>query len=1478
MIDIAALRTDLGTLRAAVEGATATALAARRTVDQLMAAAVEHPELAGELSAARNDLSAARSNRDTVTSALHDRLASGLAGSSPDDVIGAFEHDRPVALLPVRIETAFVGPDNAPLLRVRIYPDELHVEQHEPELSASERDAGHRYWTAIVAGAAEADAWAALTSGYGSPRASWIRTVTTPEAGTNPPVFPGTPIRTSAWSRPAVASTLPDQFVIRVRAGSFSSVVATSAVRDRLPMGIDPITDIDPGQETNSPSNGSPVLALTPDLRWMVDFDDAVTAGLGIEIALPAGTQAVDDVTVVGGCVSLAPDVAAERFANLIAEHRYTGGAGFVEPGTPTNNLADSVSGADASSGGDGSPVTTNLYDLAAAFGLGRMVDRHPELADLPGGRRGDAAEGGVMQRVLFEATWGPYLRELVQPGFPLERLGALRAHVADHVRGGPLLPTLRLGRQPYGVVPILPLAAWQPDPTESGWVTGLVNLLRRVRPLWTSAASRTPSGVAALSFEAVSSRVRVRTPIGSMTRTVFDGLDLGGDRGGIQERRLLAELGIDGVRPIVASQFFAKDAPNLWLPMATSDSADTTFSLRGADPTTATSVLGLLLRDTALRLRVAIGSGILGGIDVTTIEASGLSVLARSMPPAESLTLPASIGQAVSFNPALTTTPRPAFSALADQVVTRPDGSSLTIAAVVDSIIERHPIRIERYNPADALAGFRDALAELEAIPASRRARLTGEALDCASHRYDAWATSIASRRLARMRANQPTGVGLGAWGVVRGIARRTTVSATGPALPSGTVHDPANGGHVLAPSVRHAATAGVLRAAWMAHGGIGRGGNAPFAVDLTSRRVRLARSLADAMRTGQSLGALLGYQLERSLHDASGHGIEIDWMVAPLRHRFPLRVDAQETTAAASSSRLVVDGWRLLQTEESSPGTVAGVVSAEAGAAELSMLGQLVAELNGTLDALADLGLAEATYQLGGRNFERAAAATDMIGRATLPPDDFDGVLTPRPAHGIDQRVIMTFTDSTRPTGWATDTVRTALAIEADAFVARCLGPADRLVIRAQEPARTTSVTLADTGLSALDVAADAALVGPGDAFGPLLDAAVRRHLATVWAAEMPDGPVPPEPVASPAERAAAVALLHDRADDAVIVHAVRAAAAWHRALAGRDPLTAAHVARPHEPSPPATAPAALAIEVDRLAAAASTDGLLDRWGLTGNDGRQTAERRVAEARGLLASGQWAAAAKALVGSDVVLTGSIERSEVTSDITDSVGNQGALVGGKSGVTDRWLQDSARVREAIRHLDDAYLLNELAPQPSGAGMPVGLVAQSPRRPYAAEVASTEALRWVGDTMPAPLSGAPIASVVVQAAGGWPNGGPVVGMLVDRWTEAVPELDGTAGVAANIPAPDARPPNAILLAVPAALDAAWTTSALFATVDEAVSLAECRLVDFDAVARIPAILPAIYVEEGDLDDFRVRPFLKAAHQFPHRWTTAVAQP
>jgi hypothetical protein len=207
-------------------------------------------------------------------------------------------------------------------------------------------------------------------------------------------------------------------------------------------------------------------------------------------------------------------------------------------------------------------------------------------------------------------------------------------------------------------------------------------------------------------------------------------------------------------------------------------------------------------------------------------------------------------------------------------------------------------------------LGELRAALTHLQGLPPAALERLLKGTLDIASHRVDAWITSLATRRLTALRAQNPAGLRIGGYGWVLNLkptAKQAPVAT--PAGETGQVFamdgDP---GFIHAPSVMQAQTAALLRNAHMNHAR--EDAQDLFAVDLSSRRVRLATSLLAGVRQGQPLGALLGYLFERKLHEF-GHDADIDEFraIAPLKP-----VNAPGTQPAESiAANNVVDGLEL-------------------------------------------------------------------------------------------------------------------------------------------------------------------------------------------------------------------------------------------------------------------------------------------------------------------------------------------------------------------------------------------------------------------------------------------------------------------------------------------------------------------------------------------------------------------------------------
>ena len=129
---------------------------------------------------------------------------------------------------------------------------------------------------------------------------------------------------------------------------------------------------------------------------------------------------------------------------------------------------------------------------------------------------------------------------------------------------------------------------------------------------------------------------------------------------------------------------------------------------------------------------------------------------------------------------------------------------------------------------------------------------------------------------------------------------------------------------GFLHAPSLVHANTAAILRAGYATYNVTDPDPTAtdPLAINLSSRRVREALYYLDGIRQGQELGALLGYQFERTLH-AYAEKIPVDtgfvsrvagYLLA-LRKQFPIETQSQDNDNEGDGLVFsVVDGRALL------------------------------------------------------------------------------------------------------------------------------------------------------------------------------------------------------------------------------------------------------------------------------------------------------------------------------------------------------------------------------------------------------------------------------------------------------------------------------------------------------------------------------------------------------------------------------------
>jgi hypothetical protein len=103
----------------------------------------------------------------------------------------------------------------------------------------------------------------------------------------------------------------------------------------------------------------------------------------------------------------------------------------------------------------------------------------------------------------------------------------------------------------------------------------------------------------------------------------------------------------------------------------------------------------------------------------------------------------------------------------------------------------------------------------------------------------------------------------------------------------------------------------------------------------------------------------------------------------------------------------------------------------------------------------------------------------------------------------------------------------------------------------------------------------------------------------------------------------------------------------------------------------------------------------------------------------------------------------------------------------------------------------------------------------------------------------------------------------MAGFLVDEWTEVIPSPEVTTGLSFHYDRPDARPPQAVLLAVPPDPELPWTMDSILQIVREALGLTRSRAVDIGELPRLGRVLPALHAKEfsrvGDMIRELLRP-------------------
>jgi hypothetical protein len=393
------------------------------------------------------------------------------------------------------------------------------------------------------------------------------------------------------------------------------------------------------------------------------------------------------------------------------------------------------------------------------------------------------------------------------------------------------------------------------------------------------------------------------------------------------------------------------------------------------------------------------------------------------------------------------------------------------------------HTLTASDEPEAAQLDEMRAALAHLGALPVETLARELCGCLDLFAYRLDAWITSLATRRLRELREVRGRGLALGGYGWLEDLApapRVTVVTAPAGEEGGSLLVAPEQGGFIHAPSLGQATAAALLRSGYLTQPG--EAGGRPLAIDLSSKRVRLARWLVDGVREGQRLGDLLGYRFERGLHDrrldrfidgfrrvsvlgaaylaeerlrdaqalppgvmsvaaAKAARAAVAQEMSGLHRRFQFPEGAGLTAIERVVSASVADGLALSRMFEAGSLPFDRVDPALDAIERAALEGEL-RHLADAVDALGDALTAEGVYQLTQGNPARASASVDAVAHGEIPPPELTFSDTPRPGTAVTHRLMALFGGATPPTGALPRAHRARAEPRLDAWLARMLG----------------------------------------------------------------------------------------------------------------------------------------------------------------------------------------------------------------------------------------------------------------------------------------------------------------------------------------------------------------------------------------------------------------------------------------------------
>lgn len=969
----------------------------------------------------------------------------------------------PVILFPVRLETKYVGDK----LKIRIYPDDILINSHNSNLTSEEAIELDKYkneFNEADNNDKKAEVFLGLTNSVGYERALYFHAIKENENEIE--------VREDNILTVPNINLLPDYFVVSHYKDGISKQIKCKSIPENLKVLFN-----NKGDNKGIFSNGK---------NWLNDYDEAVRNGMAITIPLETGDESFDKIIVTGIKHGYGANEAATYVNDLLSSHAYSKGLSLIEQGSVTNNTdeSDSFFTSQKITLDEAKKLIlsleNNLEDEQdnvknVFFGLD-LNAKILKLLDSPQERNKK-----YLNKNLRKAVWpalGDYLlSRMFLYKIPPQTRQRLYHYFCNHVNPDGAYPCIRVGKQPYGILPVSDMNTWKINlddninnsclPDSEDYDNGFYEVLKELYQHWSKAADSADKipriGESGDEAEELLQILAMQPhPTDIRLRRVIDDKYLATIITLLQQYLFGSEE--DEVRNALDEWYQQLEDSQLGAHKLIYDII-TKPELNTILPNEIASLPIMKLFGWGADIDLSDGVGVvedqsdnenpLGYLNTLTSENSIpnsgendpllLEILRRSI-----------INQTFGVDAdGRTETLIPIFSCKGLRQWIKLEQESATIkelhVKVGDVFLENKTLvtltvpdhRIRRGGEVNIDSPFHALVTKVN-TKNGKQVNQSDQLIQLQKIEFNAEdvyaaisdiAESSPAPKVLEQELNKVLSLctnRLDAW-FTGLVTRRLESMRSNENTKTGVFYgaygyienlEPAKknvseleGGYIHAPSTAQAAAAAVMRNAYLTHKE--EGDAEAFRINLSSRRIRQAKFILQGVREGQELGELLGYLFERALHDNV-----LDKYIDDFRSLFPIIIEelAEAVQDTYVAPRNVVNGLSLLHEYNTYKETESNDIKERWLDKELDITNldtdlikslQLIDDAN---DAVTDLLLYEGTYQAVQGNYDRAIAAIDTISGTGIPPET-ESVDTPVSGVTYTQRVAMLMTPPENP-----------------------------------------------------------------------------------------------------------------------------------------------------------------------------------------------------------------------------------------------------------------------------------------------------------------------------------------------------------------------------------------------------------------------------------------------------------------------------